>query len=496
MVLGIDLGTCNTLCATLSRDGYPVLIPDAYSNLTTMPSMVFIDEDMAIAGTAAEQHLELKPDKNTIRFFKRNFGTTQPVYFDRTGKPWFSETVAAIMLKKVKQNAEMFSPDPVEGVVITVPAHYNDNQRKSVIEAAKLAGLPLQFILDEPVAGALHYLMEARNDNEIVLVYDYGGGTFDLTLLTKMGREVHTLAKDGLSAFGGKELDELIANRIMETYERLFREAFPFDVYNSNKLMRDAEQIKLQLSMQMNKRLSKWLYYGQQAFEFSINPAEFSNLIRQSLQRIDQVITGCLRSVGISQTDVNKVVLIGGSSQFPQVEAFWKERLGAHQQLITHNPMQSVAMGAALYAGSLMPGYASRSGQLELKNASSYNLALSYQDFRAPDDVLLLKNSPLPISVRRSFQVPPNGKIDYGLVQYWDPSQLFPMGRIIIGPLSSKGYTQVDFVLENRSNGTIAIKVTEANSDKPVKFQFVKEQSEFSYDFEEQKKQLDKLLVL
>jgi hypothetical protein len=92
--------------------------------------------------------------------------------------------------------------------------------------------------------------------------------------------------------------------------------------------------------------------------------------------------------------------------------------------------------------------------------------------------------------------VPPNGRIDYGLVQYWDASQLFPMGRILIGPLSSKSYTQVDFLLENRSNGTIAIKVTEANTDKPVKFQFVKEESEFSYDFDEQKKQLDKLLVL
>ena len=250
MVLGIDLGTSNTVASTLSRDNSAALIPDAFNKqMHITPSVVLIEDRKAFAGMFAENLFETFPNRQMISFFKRNFGTQTPVFFDDFKNAWFSETVASLILRKIKYDAEIYLPDGFDQCVITVPAHYNDVQRKSVIDAAKLADIELSAIIEEPVAAALFYSSEGKKiDDEIILVYDFGGGTFDLTLITKTGNQLNVIAKDGVNKLGGKEFDEIVKNTIYENYQNTFKTTFPADKLTVNRMQKIAEQIKIELN--------------------------------------------------------------------------------------------------------------------------------------------------------------------------------------------------------------------------------------------------------
>jgi molecular chaperone DnaK len=498
MVLGIDLGTCNTLASTIARDGLPVLIPDPMNkdnNLT--PSLLLIEKKMALVGSMADWYMDLYPDKNFIRYYKRNFGTQQPVFFDEFGNSWFSETIAAVMLKKIKFDAEMMMPEHVESTVITVPAHYNDAQRKSVIEAAKLADISLSSLIDEPVAAAISNIHRSDQGEDIVMVYDFGGGTFDLTLITKIKNQVHVLAKDGISNLGGKEFDEIIAQKIIEDYKKCFNEDLYLDLTTSNQLRKSSELIKLNLCSIKDSYYCKWLTFSRNAFEFSIDKKDFSVKAINLISKTEEVINRCLRSIGISFSDVNKIILVGGTSKIPFIKEYWQKKIDtAKQEIVFYDPLNAVALGAGVYAASFIQSSGNIRKPLELKSVSSYNIAIKIKDDpKSQNDILIYKNSPLPITGKRIIRILQGQIINLQLVQYWDTSEVFPVGIIKIGPYSDLHNWNIELSVENRSNGTIGLKVRNVDSHRDLPFEFFKEESKYKYNFKEQKKLIDSVTI-
>lgn len=495
MILGIDLGTCNTLSATLTRDGHPVIISDANYREKATPSQVIIDDKLAIVGGMASQYSDLFPNKNLIQYYKRNFGTQEPVFIDSKKNNWFSETIAAIMLKKIRFDAELSLSESVDDVVITVPAHYNDSQRKSVIEAASLAGMNLTALLEEPVAAALSYMNNSSSDDEIIMVYDFGGGTFDLTLITKTGSHVHVLAKDGASSLGGKEFDEIIINRIMEDHHNCFSKDISKDIYLNNKLRKIAENVKLQICTNTDGWFTKWISLSSNAFEFTFSLKELETKSNEIIIQTEKIVDRCLRSVGISFSDVNKIVMVGGTSQIPFIKSYWHSKINKDkQELIYHEPFSSVAFGAAIYA-SKMSQSAGIKMPIELKTVSTYNIAIQCNDSVKEFDLLIFKNSPLPIQAKRIYSLRTNEKIGLKIVQYWDENEVFKLGTINIGPYPNTENWKIELQLENRSNGTIGVKVKNTANGKDLKFSFEKEQSKYEYNVEEQKKLLNSITI-
>lgn len=502
MVLGIDLGTCNTVSASLSRDGSPILIPDANSkDVQITPSIAIIEGRKAYAGNFAENLYETLPDKEIIAFFKRSFGTQEPVYFDDEKNPWFSEAVASLILKKVKNDAELYLPDGFKQAVITVPAHYNDVQRKSVIEAARLADLDLTAIIEEPVAAALFYGSQNKKiDEEIILIYDFGGGTFDLTLITKSGTQLNVIAKDGVNRLGGKEFDDIVQNNIKEHYYKTFGYEFPNDKLSQNRIQKIAEKIKIELNdAEEPRNISKWIMVGRDAFETTFNYDTYAEKANQLIAKTEQAVNRCLRSLGMQFSDLNKVVLIGGTSSSKLVYNFWKNKMGPNQELVYHQPLSSVAKGAALYAASFSNGSSEEIRPIDLKSVSTYNIGLMLtNDSRKNIDLLIHRNTPLPITSKKVYKLNPQQKdyIELELCQFWDPQEdIHKLGTIKVGPLSMLAECYVEIAVENRLNGTIGIKVRNADTGKDLKFEFIRKTSLHKYDFQQQKTMLDNIYL-
>jgi molecular chaperone DnaK (HSP70) len=505
MVLGIDLGTSNTVVSSLSTDGSPVLIPDAFNkSAQSTPSVALIEDNRAYAGEFAENLFEFLPDKQIISYFKRSFGTPEPVFFDSNKTPWFSETVASLILKKIKFDASMYLPDGYRQTVITVPAHYNDIQRKSVIEAARLAELELTAIIEEPIAAALYYSSFTKKiDDEIILVYDFGGGTFDLTLVTKSGNQMNVIAKDGVNRLGGKEFDGIVMNTIIAHYEKSFDAPFPTDKLTANRLKKIAEGIKIELNdAPASKNLSKWIIVGREGLEVNFLYDEYAQKALRLITDTEVAVNRCLHSLGMKFTDINKIILTGGTSSSKMVYNFWKSKIGSRQELIYHQPLSSVAKGAALYAASL--GQGSQSSPvvaINLKGVSTYNIGVRIENhpgFVADPgnriDLLVHRNTPLPVSAKKIYRVIPQQSeyFCFSLYQFWNMNEdLHLLGTAKAGPFPMQDEFNVEVWVENRADGTIGLKLRNADNGRDLKFEFTRKQSVHKYDFRQQKNMVD-----
>ncbi len=499
MTLGIDLGTSNTVAATLSRDGHPVIIGDAGNReLRSTPSLILIEDRTALVGQMAVDAMELYPQKNFIRFFKRFFGTGQPVFIDSLGNSWFSETLAAIMLKKLKYDASLATMESIEQLVLTVPAHYNDLQRKSVLLAAQMADMEVNAIIEEPVAAALSFSATHASPDEITLVYDFGGGTFDMSLITRNGNQVHVLAKDGISNLGGKEFDEIISAEIHDVYQRCYGESLPMSPTTINQLRSHSEDIKLFLSTQAKPYYSQWLPLGSHCFEFVQSAAGFRQKSKSLLDQTEAVIQRCLRSLGISFQDLNRILLVGGTCKMPLIKEYWQNKINpATQQIDFYDPLNAVASGAAIYASTLTTASGRIEAPLQLHTVSTYNIAIASGDEKRSYDILINKNSPLPVTAKRIFNMshfPGGTKVQ--LVQFWDASEkIFELGTIQIDVAMANMHKQIELIVENKANNTIGVKMTDAISGKPLSVNWDQHKQQQQFNITQQKALLQGLQI-
>ena len=501
MVLGIDLGTSNTVASTLSRDHVPLLIPDLNNKQSeSTPSAILFDGKKALAGQLAQHLFELYPSKKIHRFFKRHFGTYNPVFVDEYSNPWFSETLAAILLKKVQHDASSFMPEPFSKMVLTVPAHYNDTQRKSVIEASKLADMELTAIIDEPIAAALYYSHQVEQiEDEIIMVYDFGGGTFDLTIITKSNNKIFVIAKDGISNIGGKEFDTIVADQIRNNFEMVTKRAFPDDPLLYNRLLLLSEEIKIKLNTKDEGDITKWFSFHKQIFQCHFNKADYGLKASQLIEKTEKAVQSCLRSLGMSFTDINKIILIGGTSNSYLVYDYWQKKINPDKQkLIYHQPLASVAKGAALYASSLDENANRFEAGIQLQTVSTYNIGLKSPE-TGQVDLVINRNTPLPVTGKIIYKINTGSSDSFAVIlcQYWQKdTELQELGTIFV---SGFPYSNADLLLEigieNRANGTIAVKVKSAEAGSDIRFEFKKKTLQHEFNFSEQQKLLKSVYI-
>jgi molecular chaperone DnaK (HSP70) len=484
MNIGIDLGTTFSLSAAIGEKGNIMMIPDLHFRQTYFtPSIVHINKDVAYVGEIVEPLLIQNLELNVIRFFKRKLGEEQPIYYDNEGTAWFSESVAALVLKKLRHDAEIFLGDTVTGAVITIPAHFNDIQRKAVVNSAYLAGIPIQGLIEEPVAAALHYGITNHAHDRIILVYDLGGGTFDVSLVSINQDGIFVIAKDGLLELGGKEFDEQIGDLILKQYKDVAGIEIPLTAKNLLHLRRISEQIKIELSSSGLNAVKKTCLLGGIPLDVFITRKEFETQIEDFLVQTEGILLRCIKGANLAPQDIDIILLVGGSSLIPTVHNKIKSIFHrSNQSLFYFEPMKAIVSGAALHSIQLD----GKSNLFDLppvlKGVSGYNVGVKTIDPRTGRmkiDVLIRKNIPLPIeSTKTYFTARSNQKfMTLEFVQYIDnDSEIIRLGNLTIGPFefAQQNYP-VEVSVKNLADGTIQVKAYDPQMGKELKQTFGKD---------------------
>lgn len=480
MKVGIDLGTCYSVTARMQPDGSAILIPDARDEERfNTPSVVLISDGSAYIGALAEDMVEVHPNLPIIRFFKRSLGKREEIYFDDRGTGWHAEGIGALILSKLRFDAETESSRKVDGAVITVPAHFNDRQRKAVAAAALLADLPLLDLIEEPVAAALHYGVQTKAHKQILMAYDFGGGTFDATALSLDDNGIYVLAKSGLTDLGGKELDDKVAEMILEQFEGALGTKPDLTAQGLLELRRTSEAIKIDLCTPGSRTVQQTVILGGDAVEVRLDRDQFERAIGEYLDKTIEVTERCLKESGLAKTDINRVLLVGGSSMVPSVS----KRLNAlfdveGQDVLYHEPSKAVAFGAAMRAAQVSGEAAGFQLPPELKGVTGYHVGVRTVDPSGLVNVhtLIKKNMPLPTSIQKTYYTTRHdqNQIVLDFVQYADdPEKAFGLGQLVVGPLAAPRVNYpIGVKVEYKEDGTVGVVARDAETGEELEQSF------------------------
>lgn len=490
MKVGIDLGTTYSLISHMGPNGFPVLLPDqSVQDVFYTPSIVHINSEFAFVGQMVETLLQQQPDLKLINFFKRHLGENKPIYYDDNGQAWYPETVAALMLKKLRFDAESFTANEVSEAVITVPAHFSDPQRKAVLTAAMLADVSVLGLVEEPVAAALHAGVINQGKDQILMVYDFGGGTFDASVISIDANGIYVLSKDGLTDLGGKELDEKVAEIILFQFEKALGTLPTLNAKTLLELRRTSEEIKVELCMPGKSQVRKVVLLGGHAVEIYIHAKAFEQAIADALDKTQAVALRCLEKSGLQVDDVDVLLLVGGSSMVPAVQK-QMERIFCKpgQKVLFHEPTKAVTYGATLHAYQISGDAERYQLPPEFRGVTGYSVGvrtIDPQTGRTKIDPLIKGNMPLPTSAHKTYYTTRSNqqRMVLDLVQYRDPTEeVVGLGQLVVGPLPSpKINYPIDVSVEYQTDGTVSVRAFDPQTGVELNQNFGrKEQVELS----------------
>ena len=422
-IVGIDLGTTFSALATLNSIGKPEIVPNADGERLT-PSAIFFDEensDIIRVGIEAINSRRLNAQRSA-RWIKRNMG--DPNYRKHIdNKDWTPVELSSLILKKLKQDCSV-GDDQIHDVVISVPAHFDEFRRKATMDAGTMAGLNVIGIVNEPVAAALYYATTRKVSGK-VLVYDLGGGTFDVTIMDVNGQQMNIICSQGDHALGGIDFDR----KILEILQQNYKDKFNAELVNSDedraKYEDEAEDIKKTLS---RRPVAKKILYGPAgSMKVEITREVFEEAISSLMSRADILVEVALEEAGLKPSEINKVLFVGGSTRIPLVQQRLEKMFGAAPETAV-NVDECVALGAALHAGLTMLREKSDAVPAGVSNGlKDINLTdvcnHSYGTICAPIDketgrrvienrIILKKNTPLPCDSSQMFYTLTEGQTD------------------------------------------------------------------------------------
>ena len=347
-IIGIDLGTTNS-CVSVMEGGECKVITNPEGNRTT-PSVVAYKNGERIVGDAAKR--QAVTNKNTISSIKRKIGTNEKVSLE--GKDYTPQEVSAMILQYLKGYAEDYLGEKVEKAVITVPAYFNDAQRQATKDAGKIAGLEVERIINEPTAAALAYGLDKTEQEQKVLVYDLGGGTFDVSILELADGTFEVLSTNGDTRLGGDDFDNVIVDWMVDTFKKENGVDLSKDAMAMQRLKEAAEKAKKDLSGMAQTQLSlPFISAGADGplhFESSLTRAKFDEMTKHLVDRTMEPVRNALRDAGLTKNDIHQVLMVGGSTRIPAVQEAVKSILGKEPNRSV-NPDEVVAMGAAIQGG-------------------------------------------------------------------------------------------------------------------------------------------------
>ena len=350
-IIGIDLGTTNS-CVAVMEGGEPVVIPNAEGARTTPSVVAFSKDGERLVGQVAKRQAVTNPDR-TVQSIKRDMGSDKKVHID--GKDYTPQEISAMVLMKLKQDAEAYLGESVSQAVITVPAYFSDAQRQATKDAGKIAGLEVLRIINEPTAAALAYGLDKDNNHKI-LIYDLGGGTFDVSILEIGDGVFEVMATHGNNRLGGDDFD----NRVIDYLADEFKKDTGIDLRNDRmamqRLKEAAEKAKIELSSVMTSNINLPFITadatGPKHLDITLTRAKFDELTADLVEKTVGPMNAALKDAGLSNSEVDKVILVGGSTRIPAVQEAVKRITGQepHKGI---NPDECVAIGAAIQGGVL-----------------------------------------------------------------------------------------------------------------------------------------------
>jgi molecular chaperone DnaK len=351
--VGIDLGTTNSVVAAL-EGGQPTVLPNAEGARTTPSVVAFSKSGEVLVGEVAKRQAITNPDR-TIRSIKRRMGTDDKTDID--GKNYSPQEISARILQKLKTDAEAYLGDKVTEAVVTVPAYFDDAQRQATKEAGQIAGLEVLRIINEPTAAALAYGLDKTEGDQTVLVFDLGGGTFDVSLLELGDGVFEVKATHGDTHLGGDDWDQRIIDHLVTTFKNQNGVDLSKDKMALQRLKEAAEKAKIELSSTqqttVNLPFVTATEQGPLHLEVTLTRSEFEHMTEDLLERCRSPFDQAVRDAGIDVSEVNHVILVGGSTRMPQVRELVKELTGGKEPHQGVNPDEVVAVGAAIQAGVL-----------------------------------------------------------------------------------------------------------------------------------------------
>ena len=350
-LIGIDLGTTNSCVATM-ENGEAVVIPNAEGGRTTPSVVAFTKNGERIVGAAAKRQA-VTNGARTIFSIKREMGTDNRVKID--GKNYTPQEISAMILQKLKQDAEAYLGETVTDAVITVPAYFSDGQRQATKDAGRIAGLNVLRIINEPTAAALAYGVD-KGGSQRIMVYDLGGGTFDVSILDINNEVIEVLATAGNNRLGGDDFDACVSNYLVEEFRRREHIDLTHDQTAMSRIREAAEKAKIELSTAMTTTVSLPFLTsgpdGAKHLEIDLTRAKFDELTAHLVEATVGPVEQALRDAGLQARELSRVLLVGGSTRIPAVQAAVK-RLTGKEPSKDINPDECVAMGACLQAGVL-----------------------------------------------------------------------------------------------------------------------------------------------
>jgi molecular chaperone DnaK len=351
--VGIDLGTTNSVVAVL-EGGEPAVVPNAEGSRTTPSVVAFAKNGEILVGEVAKRQAITNPDR-TIRSIKREMGTDHKTDID--GKAWSPQEISARILMKLKADAEAYLGEKVTEAVVTVPAYFDDAQRQATKEAGKIAGLEVLRIINEPTAAALAYGLDKADENQTILVFDLGGGTFDVSLL-ELGEGVFEVkSTSGNTDLGGDDWDQRVIDHLVKTFKDQNGVDLSNDKMAMQRLKEAAEKAKIELSSTQSTSINLPFItateQGPLHLELTLTRSEFDRMTEDLLEKTAGPFKQAIKDAGISVSAIDHVILVGGSTRMPQVRDLVKKLTGGKEPHQGVNPDEVVAVGAAIQAGVL-----------------------------------------------------------------------------------------------------------------------------------------------
>ena len=351
-IIGIDLGTTNS-CVAVMEGGEPVVIANAEGNRTTPSVVAFSKTGERMVGQVAKRQAVTNADR-TISSIKRHMGTDYKVDID--GKKYTPQEISAMILRKLKADAEAYLGQPVTEAVITVPAYFNDAQRQATKDAGKIAGLNVKRIVNEPTAAALAYGLDKQGTDQRILVFDLGGGTFDVSILDLADGVFEVLSTSGDNHLGGDDWDQRVIDWMADKFQQENGVDLRQDPMALQRLKEAAENAKKELSAAQQTTINLPFITMNQSgplhLNYTLTRAEFEKITRDLLERCKQPVTNALRDAKLKLSDLTEVILVGGSTRMPAVQELVKTMTGK-QPNMSVNPDEVVADGAAVQGGVL-----------------------------------------------------------------------------------------------------------------------------------------------
>ena len=456
-IIGIDLGTTNS-CVAVMEGGSPTIISNAEGFRTTPSIVAFTKDNERLVGDTAKRQSVTNADR-TISSIKRHMGTNYTVNID--GKKWTPEEISAMILQKLKKDAESYLGESVTEAVITVPAYFNDSQRKATSDAGKIAGLEVKRIINEPTAAALSYGLDNESDQKI-MVYDLGGGTFDVSIIEIEDGIIEVMATCGDNHLGGDDFDKKIADYLIEEFKKSEKIDLSKDIVALQRVREEAEKAKKELSTAVTTNINlPFIAVGKDGpkhMNIDLSRAKFDELTYDLVEKTVIPVKNALSDAGISTSELSKVLLVGGSTRIKAVQDKVKEIIGKEPSK-NLNPDECVALGAAIQGGKL----AGDPGLNEVLLLDVTPLSLSIETMGGVSTRLIERNSTIPTKYSQIFTTAANFQtsVDIKVLQ---GERRFAKDNKVIGEFKLKGIKraprgvpQIEVTFEIDANGILNV---------------------------------------